>query len=119
MSAPYSTLKHATAMLWKCDVQRKRLDDLAFLKEQFSNALELCQTRIIKMESHEFEPEGVTLVAILADSHAILHTWPEESFVMADIFTCGNRSNSMAGIKYLVDAFRPKTHDIQDKIVRI
>ncbi|HME54730.1 MAG TPA: adenosylmethionine decarboxylase [Candidatus Lokiarchaeia archaeon] len=119
MESPYSTLKHAIAMFWKCDVSRRELNDISFLMTHFRAALESCQTIIIKMDYHEFEPEGITVIAILADSHAILHTWPETSFVMAEIFTCGKRSSSMAGIKYLLDVFKPKVQDIQDKIIKI
>ncbi len=119
MDSPYSTLKHAIAMFWKCDVSRTALDDIDFLTTEFRYALELCQTTIIKIDHHEFEPEGITIIAILADSHAILHTWPEESFVMVEIFTCGKRSSSIAGIKYLIDVFKPKMNEIQDKIIKI
>lgn len=119
MDSPYSTLKHAIAMFWKCDVSRDDLNNSSFLSAHFRSALELCQTNIIKMDYHEFEPEGITIIAILADSHAILHTWPEESFVMVEIFTCGKRSSTMAGIKYLFDTFKPKMQDIQDKIIKI
>ena len=119
MASPYSTLKHAIAMFWKCDISRSELNDISFLQAHFRNALEACQTNIIKMDHHEFEPEGITIIAILADSHAILHTWPEESFVMVEIFTCGKRASSMAGIDYLIGIFKPKTHDVQDKIIRL
>ena len=119
MDSPYSTLKHAIAMFWKCDVSRGDLNDISFLTMHFRNALDSCQTTIIKMDHHEFEPEGITIIAILADSHAILHTWPEESFVMVEIFTCGKRSSSMAGIRYLIDVFKPQMNEVQDKIIRI
>jgi len=119
MDSPYSTLKHAIAMFWKCDVPRDELNDASLLTTHFRNALELCQTTIIKMDHHEFEPEGITIIAILADSHAILHTWPKESFVMVEIFTCGKRSSSIAGINHLINVFKPKVHDVQDKIIKI
>ena len=40
---------------------------------------------------HTFEPHGVSVIAILAESHCAIHTWPEEERRTAtvDIFTCG------------------------------
>jgi len=38
---------------------------------------------------HQFQPEGVTGIVLLAESHASLHTWPEAGLVTLDVFTCG------------------------------
>lgn len=38
---------------------------------------------------HQFEPEGVTGIVLLAESHASVHTWPEAGLVTLDVFTCG------------------------------
>ena len=38
---------------------------------------------------HQFEPDGVTGVVLLAESHASVHTWPEAGLVTLDVFTCG------------------------------
>ncbi|MBN2150548.1 MAG: adenosylmethionine decarboxylase [Candidatus Lokiarchaeota archaeon] len=119
MSSPYTTMRHATAWLRKCGLSREDLNDLPFLRAQFSLALEACKTRVIGIDGHRFEPEGVTLTAILADSHAVLHTWPEEAFVMVEIFTCGHRGDPMGGIRFLVGVFKPRSHEIQDTISRI
>ncbi len=119
MSSPYTTMKHATAWLWKCNASRAMLNDLSFLKVQFLLALEACKARVIKIDGHQFQPEGVTLTAILADSHAVLHTWPEEAFVIVEIFTCGQRGDPMGGIRFLIDVFKPRTHEIQDTLSKI
>jgi S-adenosylmethionine decarboxylase len=119
MSSPYTTMRHATALLRKCNVPRASLNDFSFLKEQFLRALEACQTRVIKVDGHQFQPEGITLTAILADSHAVLHTWPEEAFVIADIFTCGKRADPMGGIRFLVDVFKPRVQEIQDTLSKV
>jgi len=38
---------------------------------------------------HQFEPDGVTGIVLLAESHASVHTWPEAGLVTLDVFTCG------------------------------
>ncbi|MGH8545679.1 MAG: S-adenosylmethionine decarboxylase family protein [Gammaproteobacteria bacterium] len=37
---------------------------------------------------HEFEPEGMTAVLVLAQSHAVLHTWPEHNVMSIDLYAC-------------------------------
>jgi S-adenosylmethionine decarboxylase len=40
--------------------------------------------------SHVVFPNGaITLVLILAESHLSIHTWPEESLIAIDLFSCG------------------------------
>jgi S-adenosylmethionine decarboxylase len=40
--------------------------------------------------SHVTFPNGaITLVLILAESHLSIHTWPEESLIAIDLFSCG------------------------------
>jgi S-adenosylmethionine decarboxylase len=39
---------------------------------------------------HSFEPQGVSGVVVIAESHVTIHTWPEHGYVAMDVFTCGN-----------------------------
>ncbi len=119
MTSPYTYLKHVTVKLWKCKVSRESLDDMEWLTTKFKEAIRRCQTTLIKLDHHEFEPEGITIVAILADSHAVLHTWPEECFAMAEFFTCGARARPIDGITFLIQEFKPTRHDVVETFTRI
>jgi S-adenosylmethionine decarboxylase proenzyme len=55
--------------------------------------------------SHQFEPEGVSMIVMIEESHFSLHTWPEHSFASLDIFTCGEMDATIA-IEYLSTVFR-------------
>lgn len=44
---------------------------------------------VLSVHAHPFEPQGVTVFLVLAESHASIHTYPEHGEYMADIFTCG------------------------------
>jgi S-adenosylmethionine decarboxylase len=39
---------------------------------------------------HQFCPQGITYLVVLAKSHLAAHTWPEHRFLMVDFFTCGD-----------------------------
>ena len=55
---------------------------------------------------HQFEPEGVSGVLLIAESHLSVHTWPEDGFAAVDIFTCGEEMDADVAIKVLTVAFR-------------
>src|SRR3954469_21753227 len=56
-------------------------------RRTFIEALERAGATIVKTASHDFPVKGLTCVLILAESHAILHTWPETGTVNIDIFS--------------------------------
>jgi S-adenosylmethionine decarboxylase proenzyme len=64
---------------------------------------------VLKVCSHQFAPQGVTAIAVLAESHASLHTYPESNKVFWDCFTCGSTCNPELSVRVLVDALKPKS----------
>jgi S-adenosylmethionine decarboxylase len=42
---------------------------------------------------HKFEPQGLTGIILLAESHISIHTWPERGEAAVDVFTCGGRDS--------------------------
>ena len=42
---------------------------------------------------HQFEPQGLTGIVLLAESHISIHTWPERGEAAIDVFTCGERDS--------------------------
>ncbi|WP_206954981.1 adenosylmethionine decarboxylase [Trinickia acidisoli] len=53
---------------------------------------------------HAFEPNGVTVLLLLAESHVSLHTYPEEGRAFFDAFTCGVRCEPFDIFRRFVDA---------------
>ena len=51
---------------------------------------------VLEISKHKFEPQGFTLVALLAESHISFHTFPEKGIISFDFFTCGKISPSVA-----------------------
>ena len=54
------------------------------------------KVEILNVSSHKFEPQGFTLVALLAESHFSFHTFPERGVISFDFFTCGKVNPSVA-----------------------
>jgi S-adenosylmethionine decarboxylase len=72
------------------------LDNEAFIKEAITQAADASGATLLGMVSHKFEPQGVTAVALLSESHLSIHTWPEHGYAAIDAFTCGDHTNPEA-----------------------
>ena len=54
---------------------------------------------------HQFEPQGASGVILIQESHFSVHTWPEEGYAAADIFTCGEEMDPYIAIEVLKEKF--------------
>lgn len=84
--------KHSLASYRECDVET--LDDHEALREIFLTAVELAGAHVISYTDHAFEGGGYTLVVLLAESHATLHTYPEHKSCFVDLFICGDQCDA-------------------------
>lgn len=84
-----------------------RLDDLAHVEAMLTEAVDAVGATLLNIDLHHFQPEGgISGVAILAESHMSIHTWPERGFAAIDIFVCG-ACNAHAAVAVLRRAFLP------------
>tara|TARA_Y100000766_G_scaffold39335_1_gene29327 strand:- start:244 stop:573 length:330 start_codon:yes stop_codon:yes gene_type:complete len=82
------------------------LDDVEFVVLSLQVSSVHANSELIDINSHKFEPQGVTGLALLADSHISIHTWPEKGLAMCDIFTCGVDSTPELAVEYLSKQFQ-------------
>jgi S-adenosylmethionine decarboxylase len=82
--------KHCILELYDCD--RSKLDDEAFLRDTITTAARRAGATLLNLITHRFEPQGVTGLALLAESHISIHTWPESGYAAVDVFTCGDHT---------------------------
>lgn len=100
--------RHFILEMWDCN--REILNDAKKIMQILSESVTDAGATIIKQFYHEFSPPGITGVAILAESHISIHTWPEEGYVAVDLFTCGNQADPKLAEKRLLEGFDPKDH---------
>lgn len=92
--------------------QASRLDDPDHVTRALRAAALAAGATVLRLEMHRFgSGGGVTGVAILAESHISIHTWPEHGYAAIDIFACGDTRPHDA-IPVLVEAFRPGRQEI-------
>ena len=80
----------------------------------FAAALTGAGATVVQSLSHQFPGTGQTCVLILAESHAVLHTWPETGTVNLDIFSCSTRLKSHSAIAELGQAFGAAAVSVQE-----
>ena len=68
----------------------------------------------LKVTIYKFNPQGITGVVLLAESHISISTWPEINYVAIDIFTCGEKSMPYKALEYLKKEFQPKKVKIKE-----
>lgn len=83
----YQLGRQVLAELSFCD--RAALDDARLLEELLAKAAAEAGSTLLSVHVHRFQPYGLSGVAILAESHLAIHTWPELGYAAVDAFTCG------------------------------
>ena len=100
--------KHLLLELYRCDYEK--LNDESFLRCTLSRAAKLAKATVLNLISNKFDPQGVTAIALLAESHISIHTWPESNYSAVDIFTCGQNMLPELASDYLIEALNAKEH---------
>ena len=77
------------------------LDNEEHIKFCLFYAAEASHSKVLKIETQKFVPQGVTGFALLAESHLSIHTWPEKGIAMCDNFTCGDGCKPELAVEYL------------------
>tara|TARA_B100000902_G_C26987319_1_gene753257 strand:- start:278 stop:724 length:447 start_codon:yes stop_codon:yes gene_type:complete len=78
------------------------------LKKTLKNAINLAGATLLHIHLHRFGKEqGISGVAVLAESHISVHTWPERDYIAFDIFMCGD-TKPEAAAEYLIKKLKPK-----------
>ena len=92
--------RHLLADLFGC----AGLDDAALIERALRDAAAAAGATLLDVRLHAFGPgAGVTGVALLAESHISIHSWPERGYAAIDIFLCGRRHDPAAALAVLVD----------------
>lgn len=79
------------------------LDDAGRLRAILGESLTEAGAHVRQLVTERFEPQGATVVAVLAESHASVHTWPELGSMHVDVFTCGDDADPVAAVRRLAD----------------
>ena len=101
--------RHLILDLYGCSPEI--LDDYGELQRFLEIALVLAKANILRIIGEKFEPQGVTLLALLSESHASIHTWPELGYAAIDLYTCGDTTLTHKAAEFLKVKLKAETAD--------
>lgn len=91
-----------------------RLNDQEWIEATLRKCVEVAGATLLHVHLHPFEPNGgISGVAVLAESHISIHTWPELGYAAMDIFMCG-KARPERCIEVLLEAFAPRRVAIEE-----
>ena len=73
------------------------------LQDILVEAARRAHAQVWSVSFNRFPPNGVSGVVVISESHLSVHTWPEESYMALDIYTCGAKTEPMVAVEYVLD----------------
>jgi S-adenosylmethionine decarboxylase len=101
--------KHFLLNLYGCS--SVLLNDEQFLIDLLENAAIASGASVLKTVSHKFDPQGITAICLLSESHISIHTWPEEGKAALDVYTCGS-ANPKIGCDIIIAQLNPSEYKL-------
>gem|GEM_PF-113647 len=90
---------------WECN---ERIFSREEVERALLEAVRRANANLLATHVHEFQPQGVSAVAVIAESHIFIHTWPEMGFIAFDAFTCGEKAIPEEAAKVVKEIFEPR-----------
>jgi len=104
--------RHLVVEYSECD--NSKLNDLPYLEEAMTEAVRRSGATIVRSVFHQYNPQGVSGVVVIAESHISIHTWPEYGYAAVDFFTCGQAVDPYKAHEHLVKTLNCKSPFVQE-----
>lgn len=92
------------------------LNDLNGVKNLLMEVAIATGSTIIDVNFHRFEPQGVSGVVVLAESHLSFHSWPELNYAALDFYTCKIGADMTLAFKMLAEFFKTSKIEYEYKL---
>ncbi len=96
-------------------VGAKNLDNKAVIEHALRQSADIAGATLLHIHLHQFTPNGISGVAVLAESHISFHSWPDKGFAALDVFMCGNTHPHKA-IDIIQAAFEPEKLQVTEQL---
>ena len=98
--------RHLTVDMYGCKFEI--LNDIDFIKNAMTTAVREANLTMLDLSYYKFEPQGLTALALLSESHMSIHTYPELGFAAVDVFTGGDHARPDKAIAVLKTFLKPE-----------
>ena len=97
---------HVILDLYECE--EEYLDNINKIEEVLTRAAKVANSTILDKHFRKFNPQGVTGMIIVAESHISIHTWPEYKYAAVDVYTCGSHTFPVKASEYIIKELKCK-----------
>ena len=104
--------KHLIVEYTGCD--RSILDNIESLEQSLCEAVRRAGATIVNCTFHRYNPQGVSGVVVIAESHMSIHTWPEYGYAAVDFFTCGDECNPNLAHEFMTRALGSENASVKE-----
>jgi len=96
--------------LWGCS----NLNSVEVVEAALRDIVDATHTTLLDLRVYPFTPIGVTGVAIVSESHIMIHTWPEHGYAAVDVFTCGEEHQPEEAMPAIRRHFSPERVQVME-----
>ena len=89
------------------------LNDIDLIERTLRRCVDAARATLLHIHLHHFQPTGVSGVAVLAESHISIHTWPDAGYAALDVFMCG-KADPDACVPVLREAFQAERVEVNE-----
>lgn len=102
--------KHVYGNLY--DIPEEIAGDEEYLREVVVKAAELANMTLLEVKSWRLggDKGGVSVIALVLESHIAIHTWINYSYATVDVYTCGEKSDPWRAFNYIIEKLKPKEY---------
>jgi S-adenosylmethionine decarboxylase len=96
------------------DCDRAMLSNADLLETRLKESVRKSGATIVRSVFHQYNPQGVSGVVVIAESHISIHTWPEYGYAAMDFFTCGESVDPYKAHEYMQQALSCRSAHVQE-----
>lgn len=102
--------KHVYGNLYGCDA--RLIANERYLRKLVREAVKIANMHLVELKSWKFfnKKGGVSVIALVTESHVAVHTWPGYQYATVDVYTCGHESQPDKAFEYIVKGLAPKEY---------
>ncbi|ABN69608.1 S-adenosylmethionine decarboxylase related [Staphylothermus marinus F1] len=104
--------KHVYGNLY--EIPEEIAGDEEYLRNVVVEAAKLANMTLLEVKSWKLggEKGGVSVIALVLESHIAIHTWINYRYATVDVYTCGEKSDPWRAFNYIVEKLKPKEYTV-------
>ena len=103
--------RHCICELYGCPFEH--LNDAKYIEGILEQGARVSKSTLLGIQVHSFDPIGVTGLALLAESHISIHTWPEKGYAAVDFFSCGEHTLPEQACHFIRERLKARDYSLQ------